>query len=46
MSLLEAYRYIKILKITSVIYKSQGSHTGQLDFCKWLADGNTRCDLH
>ena len=22
-------------------YNSQGSHTGQLDFCNWLADGST-----
>ena len=22
-------------------YSSQGSHTGQLDFCNWLADGST-----
>ena len=25
----------------SVAYSSQGSHTGQLDFCNWLADGST-----
>ena len=24
------------LKIKSVAYSSQGSHTGQLDFCNWL----------
>jgi len=24
-----------------VAYSSQGSHTGQLDFCNWLADGST-----
>ena len=24
-------------KIKSVAYSSQGSHTGQLDFCNWLA---------
>ena len=29
----------KIIK--SVAYSSQGSHTGQLDFCSWLADGST-----
>ena len=29
------------LKIKSVAYSSQGSHTGQLDFCNWLADGST-----
>ena len=28
-------------KIKSVAYSSQGSHTGQLDFCNWLADGST-----
>ena len=25
------------LKIKSVAYSSQGNHTGQLDFCNWLA---------
>ena len=25
-------------KIKSVAYSSQGSHTGQLDFCTWLVD--------
>ena len=30
-----------IKKIKSVAYSSQGSHTGQLDFCNWLADGST-----
>ena len=25
----------------SVAYSSQGSHTGQLDFCNWQADGST-----
>ena len=29
------------LKIKSVAYSSQGSHTGQLDFCNWLADSST-----
>ena len=29
----------KIKKIKSVAYSSQRSHTGQLDFCNWLADG-------
>ena len=29
------------LKIKSVAYSSQWSHTGQLDFCNWLADGST-----
>ena len=28
-------------KIKSVAYSSQGSHTGQLDFRNWLADGST-----
>ena len=28
------------IKIKSVAYSSQGSHTGQLDFCNWLADGS------
>ena len=23
------------------LYSSQGTHTGQLDFCNWLADGST-----
>ena len=32
---------IIILKIKSVVYSSQGSHTGQLDFCNWLADNST-----
>ena len=27
--------------IKYVAYSSQGSHTGQLDFCNWLADDNT-----
>ena len=26
--------------IKSVAYSSQGSHTGQLDFCNWLVDGS------
>ena len=30
-----------LLKVKSVAYSSQGSHTGQLDFCNWLADGIT-----
>ena len=29
------------LKVKSVAYSSQGSQTGQLDSCKWLADGST-----
>ena len=29
------------LKIKSVAYSSQGSHTGQLDFYNWLADDST-----
>ena len=29
------------IKIKSVAYSSQGSHTGQLDFCNWLADSST-----
>ena len=28
-------------KNKSVAYSSQGSHTGQLDFYNWLADGST-----
>ena len=33
---------IVIIKtIKSVTYISQGSHTGQVDFCNWLADGST-----
>ena len=27
-----------VLKMKSVTYRFQGSHTGQLDFCNWLAD--------
>ena len=34
------YILLKI-KIKSVAYSSQGSHTGQLDFRNWLADGST-----
>ena len=35
-------KLIKIKKlIKSVAYGTQGSHTGQLDFCNWLADGST-----
>ena len=33
--------YKKFKKIKSVAYSSQGSHTGQLDFCNWLADSST-----
>ena len=29
------------IKIKSLAYSSQGSHTGQLDFSNWLADGST-----
>ena len=29
-----------LLLIKSVAYCFQGSHTGQLDFCNWLADGS------
>ena len=29
------------LKNKSVAYSSQGSQTGQLDSCNWLADGST-----
>ena len=32
---------IIIKKIKFVAYSFQGSHTGQLDFLNWLADGNT-----
>ena len=35
------YIYILDLKNKSMAYSSQGSHTGQLDFCNWLADGST-----
>ena len=31
---------IKLIK--SVAYSTQGSHTGQLNFCKWQADGERR----
>ena len=34
-------------KITSVAYSSKRSHTGQLNFSNWLADGSTTgCDLY
>ena len=32
---------IIILKNKSVAYSSEGSHTGQLDFCNRLPDGST-----
>ena len=32
---------VTIRKIKFVAYSSQGSHTDQLDFCNWLADGST-----
>ena len=32
---------LKIKKIKSVAYSSQGSQTVQLDFCNLLADGST-----
>jgi hypothetical protein len=32
---------IKFKKIKYVVYSFQGSHTGQLDFFNWLADGST-----
>ena len=31
-------KLLKKIKIESVAYSSQGSHTGQLDFCNWLTD--------
>ena len=33
----KTYCYNELLKIKFVTYSSQGSHTGQLDFCNWLA---------
>ena len=33
--------FFYLLKIKSVAYSSQRSHTDQLDFCNWPADGNT-----
>ena len=30
-----------IYQTLSVAYSSQGNHTGQLDFCNWLADDST-----
>ena len=33
------YYYLK-LKVKSVAYSFQESHTGQLDFCNWLVDGS------
>ena len=35
-----------IKKFKSVAYSSQVSHTGQLDFCNWLADGSTMNDTN
>ena len=35
------YLHFLIKKIKSVAYSCQGNHTGQLDFCNWLADGST-----
>ena len=37
---------VKLKKIKSVAYSSQGSHAGQLEFRNWLADGSTMglCD--
>ena len=37
----KCFQVIHKLKIKSVAYSSQGSHTDQLDFCNWLADGST-----
>jgi len=34
------YNNLKIKKIKSLAFSSQGSHTGQLDFCNWLTDGS------
>ena len=34
------YFYFNYL-IKSMAYSSQGSHTGQLDFCNWLVDDST-----
>ena len=36
--MLEGNLYIIYIKKLNVAYSSQGSHTGQLDFCNWLAD--------
>ena len=38
--IINEYR-LNLKKIKSVAYSSQGSHTGQLDFCNWLADSIT-----
>ena len=38
---LDAHVQIEFKKIKSEAYSSQGSHTGYLDFCNWLADGST-----
>ena len=35
-----SYKALNI-EIKYVAYSSQGSHTGQLDFWNWLADGST-----
>ena len=36
------YSFVLLIKkIKSLVYSSQGSYTGQLDFCNWLADGST-----
>ena len=33
--------FFTVLKIKFVADSFQGSHTGQQDFCNWLADGST-----
>ena len=35
------FLYIQLNYIKSVAYRSQGSHSGQLDFCNWLTDSST-----
>ena len=33
-------KIVSLLKIKSVDYSSQGSHTNKLEFWNWLADGS------
>ena len=36
----DALYFCKLKIKKSVAYSSQGSHTGQLDFCNWLTNGS------
>ena len=33
-------KHVLIKLVKSLAYSLQGSHTDQLDFCNWLADGS------